>query len=377
MAPAPSTRPATADAPLVRGLRGAGAVILGKTNLPELAICGFTESKTWGVTRNPWDPGRTCGGSSGGSGAAVAAGLAAGASASDGAGSIRIPAACCGLFGLKPQRGRLPIEPAEHWHGMSVNGCLTRTVMDSALFLDLTMLRSGEAGAPEPPSRPLVEAARTPPGRLRIAISAKPVRAVAPPIVSDEVKNALRRSRGAVARPRSRGASPRPRLRPGRQQRRPALPARDPRGRRSGSQPRAARKAHSRLRPLGRALSRGRGSPGAAARRARRGEDQPQLVGVRRPDHPDDRRAAGRDRALGFTWRPANPARDEPHLLLHRDLEPHRPAGRLGADGPDRRRPAARRPAHRPAERRADAGLARRPDRGRATVGGHRARRSS
>ena len=183
--------PASADAPVVRSLREAGAVILGKTNLPELAICGFTESKTWGVTRNPWDPTRTCGGSSGGSATAVAAGLAAGASASDGAGSIRIPAACCGLFGLKPQRGRLPIEPADHWHGMSANGCLTRTVLDCALYLDQTMLRAGGAGGPPPLDRPLVEAARTPPGRLRIAISAKPVRAVAPPIVSDEVKGAL------------------------------------------------------------------------------------------------------------------------------------------------------------------------------------------
>jgi amidase len=110
--------PATADGEMVKRLRRAGAVILAKTTLPELAICGFTESEGWGVTRNPWNPERSPGGSSGGSGAAVAAGLVGGASASDGGGSIRIPAAFCGLFGLKPQRGRVPLEPPDHWNGM-------------------------------------------------------------------------------------------------------------------------------------------------------------------------------------------------------------------------------------------------------------------
>src|SRR5688572_12375076 len=97
-------QPAERDAEVLRRLREAGAVILGKTNLPELAIHGFTESKTNGITRNPWNSERTTGGSSGGSAAAVAAGLAAMAHASDGAGSIRYPAAQCGVFGLKPQR---------------------------------------------------------------------------------------------------------------------------------------------------------------------------------------------------------------------------------------------------------------------------------
>jgi len=143
-------RPAAEDAEIVKRLRAAGAVLIGKTNLPELAICGFTESKTWGVTRNPWDPGRTTGGSSGGSGAAVAAGLVGGASASDGAGSIRIPAANCGLFGLKPQRGRISLAPLrEHWHGMTVIGCLTRHVVDTALYLDVTAgSRGGRRGVP-------------------------------------------------------------------------------------------------------------------------------------------------------------------------------------------------------------------------------------
>jgi amidase len=182
--------PAAADDELVRRLRAAGAVIVGKTNMPELAICGFTESETWGITRNPWRTERTPGGSSGGSGAAVAAGLVAGASASDGAGSIRIPAAFCNLFGLKPQHGRLPGDPRD-WHGLTVHGCVTRTVLDTALYMAATVLRNGEPGALPPPETPYAEAARSFPGRLRIAISDKPVRVVAPPIVTDEVKRAL------------------------------------------------------------------------------------------------------------------------------------------------------------------------------------------
>jgi amidase len=184
--------PAAADAEVVRRLRRAGAVIIGKTNQPELAIYGFTESKTWGVTRNPWDPGRTPGGSSGGSGAAVAAGLVGAASASDGAGSIRIPAACCGLFGLKPQNGRVPQAPdIEVWHGMLVLGCLTRTVRDTALYLDVVTDGPDEPGAPPRPDRSFAEQASTPPGRLRIAVSTKPVRAIAPPICRDEVTGAV------------------------------------------------------------------------------------------------------------------------------------------------------------------------------------------
>jgi amidase len=184
--------PATADSEMVRRLREGGAIVVGKTLLPELAICGFTESATWGVTRNPWNSQRTPGGSSGGSAAAVAAGLVPIASASDGAGSIRIPAACCGLFGLKPQRGRVPLDPdLEHWNGLSVNGCVSRTVADTALWLDVVSGGSREAGAPPPPQRPFVEAARTPPGKLRIAYSTAAPRAAAPPTVSAVAKNAV------------------------------------------------------------------------------------------------------------------------------------------------------------------------------------------
>ncbi|HEY3481795.1 MAG TPA: amidase family protein, partial [Streptomyces sp.] len=128
---------ATADSEVVRRLRAAGAVLLGRTHLPELAIWPFTESASWGLTRNPWRADVTTGGSSGGSAAAVAAGLAPVALASDGGGSIRIPSACCGLFGLKPQRGRVSLGPLEdHWHGLSVLGAVARRVEDSALFLD-------------------------------------------------------------------------------------------------------------------------------------------------------------------------------------------------------------------------------------------------
>src|SRR6201995_3825087 len=130
--------PAKADCEMVRRLREAGAIVVGLTLLPELAVCGFTESATYGVTRNPWNPQRTPGGSSGGSGAAVAAGLVPVASASDGAGSIRIPAACCGLFGLKPQRDRVPTTP--HFAdgvGWVVVGAVTRSVLDTGVMLDV------------------------------------------------------------------------------------------------------------------------------------------------------------------------------------------------------------------------------------------------
>ena len=99
------------DSEVVKRIRAAGAIVVGKTTMPEVGLWPFTESITWGVTRNPWDTDRTPGGSSGGSAAAVAAGIVPAALAADGAGSIRIPAACCNLFGLKPQSGRVPRTP--------------------------------------------------------------------------------------------------------------------------------------------------------------------------------------------------------------------------------------------------------------------------
>jgi amidase len=183
--------PATADSEVVKRLRAAGAIVIGKTHLPELAAFGFTESLTWGATRNPWNLDRTPGGSSGGSAAAVAAGLVGAAHASDGAGSIRIPASCCGLFGLKPQRGRVSLMPdREHWYGLTVFGCLTRTVLDTALFLDVVAgAAPGDATVAPPPPRPFVEAAKTPPGKLRIAFSVRPM---LPTPVDPAVRQAVR-----------------------------------------------------------------------------------------------------------------------------------------------------------------------------------------
>jgi amidase len=167
--------PAQEDGLVVRRLREAGATILGKTNLPELAIYGFTESPAWGATRNPWDTSKTSAGSSGGSGVAVAAGMCAIAHATDGAGSIRYPAAFNGLFGLKPQRNRISLSPdREHWYGLSVSGCVSRTVEDTALYLDaMSGPEKGDLDSPPPFERALVETARTPPGKLRIACTTK------------------------------------------------------------------------------------------------------------------------------------------------------------------------------------------------------------
>jgi amidase len=184
--------PAKADSEVVRRLREAGAILIGKTTLPELAICGFTETATWGVTRNPWDPQRTPGGSSGGSAAAVAAGLVPIALATDGAGSIRIPAASCGLVGLKPQRGRVSLAPdLQHWNGLSAYNCVSRNVADTALWLDVVSGGSKEPGAPPPPERSFREAAATPPSKLRIAWSTAAPRAAAPPTVSGVAKGAV------------------------------------------------------------------------------------------------------------------------------------------------------------------------------------------
>jgi amidase len=160
--------PAAADSEVVLRLRAAGAVIIGITTLPELAAFGqFTESQTFGVTRNPWNPDRSPGGSSGGSAAAVAAGMAALAVGTDGGASVRVPAAMCGLVGLKPQRGRIPLDPFdEHWHGMTHAGPLARTVADAALLFDV-LAGTGTTYADA------VASTSSPPARLRIAWSTK------------------------------------------------------------------------------------------------------------------------------------------------------------------------------------------------------------
>jgi amidase len=165
--------PASEDAEVVRRLRAAGAVIIGKTNVPELMLWPFTESATFGATRNPWDPQRAPGGSSGGSAAAVAAGLVGAALASDGAGSIRIPASWCGLFGLKPQRGRVSMAPRSRgWNGLSVTGVLTRSVADTALFHDVAAgAISIDADSAPAPTIAFSRSALQASGRLRIAYS--------------------------------------------------------------------------------------------------------------------------------------------------------------------------------------------------------------
>jgi amidase len=166
---------ATHDAEVVSRLRAAGAIVIGKTNVPELEIFPFTESEAFGITRNPWNRERTTGGSSGGTAAAVATGMAGAGLGSDGGGSIRIPAACCGLFGIKPQRGRISLAPKrEGWHGLSVIGPLARRVADAALFLDVTAgAATGDVERAEPPRSSFVQAASTPPGELRLAFSSK------------------------------------------------------------------------------------------------------------------------------------------------------------------------------------------------------------
>ena len=164
--------PARQDAEIVRRLRAAGAVIVGKTLTPELCMFPFTESVTFGITRNPWSLEHTPGGSSGGSAVAVAAGLAGAALASDGGGSIRIPAAWCGLFGLKAQRARVPAAPdSGHWNDLTAVGVLTRSVADTALFHDAVADGPPDPGAPPPPERPFSEAASSDPSRLRIAVA--------------------------------------------------------------------------------------------------------------------------------------------------------------------------------------------------------------
>jgi amidase len=174
--------PAQRDNDFVARLRSAGAVILGKTNLPELAIMGTTEGPAFGITRNPWNTDRTPGGSSGGSAAAVAAGLCAAATGSDGAGSIRIPASACGLVGLKPQRDRVsPVSLDGHWYGLSVLGFLTRTVADTALLLDVATERS--------PEQLYASSAARPPTRLRVALWLK---TPFPPVpVDDSVRGSI------------------------------------------------------------------------------------------------------------------------------------------------------------------------------------------
>jgi amidase len=164
------------DSELVARLKRAGFVIVGKTNTPEFGILPTTEPMLFGATRNPWDLGRTTGGSSGGSAAAVATGIVPMAHANDGGGSIRIPASCCGIFGLKPTRARNPLGPdaGDLLGGLAVEHAVSRSVRDSAALLDATA--GPDVGDPywaPPPVRPYAQEVGADPGRLRIAFSTK------------------------------------------------------------------------------------------------------------------------------------------------------------------------------------------------------------
>ena len=162
---------AAADTTLVSRYRAAGLVIAGRTNSPELGSVPTTEPVAWGPTHNPWDTTRTPGGSSGGAAAAVASGMVPFAHASDGGGSIRIPASCCGLVGLKPSQGRITLGPVRDESGLSVQHCVSRTVRDTAALLDATLGPGiGDTVIAPPPARPYVDELGADPGRLRIGI---------------------------------------------------------------------------------------------------------------------------------------------------------------------------------------------------------------
>jgi Asp-tRNA(Asn)/Glu-tRNA(Gln) amidotransferase A subunit family amidase len=182
---------ATADSALVVKYKAAGLVIAGKTNTPEFGLEPVTEPARFGPTRNPWDLDRTSGGSSGGAAAAVAGGIVPAAHASDGGGSIRIPASACGLFGLKPSRGRVSFAPAdEGWGGFSISHAVTWSVRDSAALLDA--ICGPEPGDPywlDPPATPFAAEVGRDPGRLRIAFSTG---ALAAPALDPECAGAVR-----------------------------------------------------------------------------------------------------------------------------------------------------------------------------------------
>ncbi|HEY1688466.1 MAG TPA: amidase [Solirubrobacteraceae bacterium] len=189
------------DCESVRRLREAGAIVVGKTNTPELGQWPFTEGPAFGASRNPWSLGHTPGGSSGGTAAAVAAGLIAGATGADGAGSVRIPAAWTGLVGIKPQRGRISTWPdPKAFNGLTCIGPLARTVGDAALMLDvLSGNHPEDRHKPPPPSQPFAAAAIAPPRRLKIALSLKIPFSLAPAHLQPQVKAAVLRLAEALA----------------------------------------------------------------------------------------------------------------------------------------------------------------------------------
>ena len=193
--------PKAGDGEVARRLRAAGAVIVGKTNTPEIGQWPFTEGPAFGVTRNPWSHDHTPGGSSGGSAAAVAAGLVPAAAGSDGAGSVRIPAAWTHLVGIKPQRGRISTWPdPEAFNGLTVIGPLARSVGDAALLLDvLSGSHPGDLHKPPPPAAPFVDAAARALRPLRIALSLRIPFSAAPATLDSSVRAAVERIGGVLS----------------------------------------------------------------------------------------------------------------------------------------------------------------------------------
>lgn len=181
----------TEDSEMIRRLRDAGAVIVGKTNSPELGQWPLTSGSAFGYTRNPWSRHHTPGGSSGGTAAAVAAGLVSAGIGSDGAGSIRIPAAWTNLVGIKPQRGRISTWPdAEAFYGLTVNGPLARTVADAALLLDVAAgNHDGDLHKPTPVT--VSDAVGRDPGKLKIALSLRNPFTATPVKLDPEVRLAV------------------------------------------------------------------------------------------------------------------------------------------------------------------------------------------
>ena len=163
--------PAAANELVVQAFIDAGFILTGRTNTPEFGSVSITENLRFGATRNPWNPGHTPGGSSGGAASAVASGMFPAAHASDGGGSIRIPASCCGLVGLKPSRGRVA-DTVPYWSGLSTEGVVTRTVADTAAILDCISAPDPLAWwSPPTKERPFIDEVGADPGRLRVAVN--------------------------------------------------------------------------------------------------------------------------------------------------------------------------------------------------------------
>jgi amidase len=194
--------PCERDGEVVRRLRAAGAVIVGKTTTPELGQWPVTEGPAFGATRNPWSPRHTPGGSSGGSAAAVAAGLVSAAVGSDGAGSVRIPAAWTHLVGVKPQRGRISTWPdVDPFYGLTCIGPLTRTIHDAAMLLDILRgSRPEDVHRPPPPPETYERSVRRDPGRLRIALSLRIPFSAAPATLDPAVREPVERLAGVLRR---------------------------------------------------------------------------------------------------------------------------------------------------------------------------------